>query len=114
MAFEHEKSQALRILEGIEQGSMSAAESFQLLEEADPALVYFILTWLRKRYSANHPAAEGVIGRIVELCGRYPAVTRQAKEGASDSVVTWFEDAYAYRNLDSHEFVDLIVEKLEG
>jgi hypothetical protein len=114
MAFEHEKNQALRILEGIEQGSMSAAESFGLLEEADPTLVYFILTWLRKQYSANHPAAEGVIGRVVEICGRYPAVTRQAKAGEADSVVTWFEDAYAYRDLDSRTFVALVVEKLEG
>jgi hypothetical protein len=113
MAFEHEKRQALRILEGIEHGSASASESFQLIEDADPTLVYFIFTWLREHY-ANHPAAEGVIGRIVEICSRYPAVTSQVKEGESDSVVTWFEDTHSYRELDSHEFVDIVVDKLEG
>ena len=50
MAFEHEQKVALRILEGIEQGSRSASDSFSLLEDADPTLVYFIFTWLRERY----------------------------------------------------------------
>jgi hypothetical protein len=113
MAFEHEKRQALRILEGIENGSASAAESFQLIEEADPTLVYFIFTWLRSNY-ADHPAAEGVIGRVVEICSRYPAVTAQVKAGEADSVVTWFKESHRYRDLDSTEFIDLIIEKLEG
>lgn len=114
MAFEQEQEQALRILEGIEKGSMSATESFNLIEDADPTLVYFIFTWLRAHYHSSHPAAEGVVGRIVEICDKYPAVTRKAKEGASDPVVTWFEDDYTYRDLDSREFVELIIEKLEG
>ena len=114
MPFEHEQQQALRILEGIEQGSMSAAESFNLIEDADPTLVYFIFTWLRARYPAHHPAAEAVVGRLVEICNKYPSVARMVKTGESDSVVTWFEDAYAYRDLDARAFVALIVEKLEG
>jgi len=113
MAFEHEKRQALRILEAIEGGSSSASASSQLLEDADPTLVYFIFTWLREHYT-NHPAAEGVIGRIVEICSTYPAVTRQVKEGESDAVVTWFEETHSYRELDSKEFIDIVVEKLEG
>jgi hypothetical protein len=114
MAFEHEQKMALRILEGIEQGSRSASDSFTLLDEADPTLVYFIFTWLRERYPASHPASEAVVGRLVEVCDKYPAITRKVKEGASDPVVTWFEDAYAYRDLDARAFVALIVEKLEG
>ncbi len=114
MAFEHEQKQALRILEGIEHGSMSAPESFNLLDDADPTLVYFIFTWLREHYHASHPAAEGVIGRLVAICDKYPAITRKAKGGGSDPVVTWFEDAYTYRDVGSREFVALIVEKLEG
>ena len=93
---------------------MSPADSFNLIEEADPTLVYFIFTWLRKWYPPSHPASEAVMGRLVELCNRYPAVTRKAKQGESDSIVEWFEDAYAYRDLRSREFVALIVEKLEG
>ncbi len=113
MAFEYEQSQALRLLESIEQGSMTSPEIFNLVDEADPTLVYFVFTWLRKRYR-NDPAAEGVMGRLVELCNDYPAVTRKAKEGEADSIVAWFEDAYSYRKLDSQEFIALIVEKLES
>lgn len=114
MAFEHEQRQARRILDGIEQGSMTAAQSSQAIEGADPTLVYFIFSWLRSHYGPNNPAAEGVIGRLVEVCKQYPAVARMAKEGEADSLVAWFEDAYAYRDLDATAFIELVVEKLEG
>ena len=42
MAFEQEQRAALRILEGIEEGTMSTNESYGLVEDADPALVYLI------------------------------------------------------------------------
>lgn len=114
MAFEHEQRQALRILEGIEQGSMNAAESYNVTEDADPALIHFIFNWLRAHYPASHPAGDAVMGRLAALCAAYPAIARKAKAGATDSVVAWFEDAYAYRELDAKAFVALIVEKLEG
>ncbi|WP_146158155.1 hypothetical protein [Enhygromyxa salina] len=113
MAFEYERAAALRILQGIEQGLLSTADSYTLVEEADPTLVYLIITWLRTRYRSD-PAAEGVIGRLVELCEAYPAVTEMVKQGKEDSVVEWFEDGYSYRALEAEEFVDLIVDKLES
>ena len=114
MAFEHEQRQALRALEGIEQGSMTTAQSFQALDEADPTLVYFIFSWLRAHYPPHHPAAEGVLGRLAAVCSEHPVLPRKAKEGQADPVVGWFEDAYAYRDVDSREFIALVVEKLEG
>ncbi|KIG16758.1 hypothetical protein DB30_04102 [Enhygromyxa salina] len=113
MAFEYERAAALRILQGIEQGILSTADSYTLVEAADPTLVYLIITWLRTRYRSD-PAAEGVIGRLVELCEAYPAVTEMVKQGKEDSVVEWFEDGYSYRALEAEEFVDLIVDKLES
>jgi hypothetical protein len=113
MAFDLEQRQARRILDGLELGSMEAADSFALIEDADPALVHVIISWLRERY-ATHSAAEGVIGRIVELCRRHPATVRILKKGAADSLVQWFEDTYEYRDLDADELVELIVEKLES
>jgi hypothetical protein len=112
MAFEQEQRSALRILEGIEEGTMSATDSLALVEEADPALVYLIFTWLRKRY-ADHPNADAVIGRVVAISGR-GTVAKLMKEGQADPVVAWFEDSYSYKNLDKAEFIELIVEKLEG
>ena len=113
MAFERQQRAALRIVEGIEEGTMSASDSFSLIEEADPALVYLIFTWLRSRY-ANHPAADAVIGRVLAISNQYPSVAKMMKEGQADPVVEWFEESYTYRNLGSKEFVALIVEKLEG
>jgi hypothetical protein len=113
VAFEHERAAALRILQGIEQGLLSTADCYNLVEEADPTLVYLIITWLRTRYRSD-PAAEGVIGRLVELCNTYPQVTEMVREGKEDSVVEWFEDGHSYRALEAEEFIDLIVDKLES
>ncbi len=114
MAFQQEKQAALRILSAIEDGNLKVAETFYLLEEADPTLVYFIFAWIRAWYPSSHPAADGVLGRLSDLCTQYPKAARMAKEGESDSLVTWFEDQFGYRDLRNHEFIDLVVEKLEG
>jgi hypothetical protein len=112
MALEQEQRAALRILEGIEEGTMSATDSFALVEAADPALVYLLFTWLRKRY-ADHPNSDAVIGRVVAISSR-GSVPQMMKEGQADVVVQWFEESYSYRTLDKKEFIELIVEKLEG
>lgn len=113
MAFAQEQREALHLLEGIENGSLSASQASHFIEDADPALVYFIFTWLRSRY-ANHPAAEGVIGRLVELTNTYSTVKAKMREGKSDSIVSWFEEEYNYRDFTAASFIELIVEKLEG
>jgi hypothetical protein len=112
MAFEQQQRAALRILEGLEEGTMNATDSAALVEDADPALVYLIFTWLRKRY-ADHPNSDAVIGRLVAISNR-PAVAKQMKEGQQDPVVEWFEDSYSYRDLGSKEFIELVVDKLES
>jgi hypothetical protein len=112
MAFEQEQRAALRILEGLEDGTMTASDSFDLVEEADPALIYLIFTWLRKRY-ADHPNSDAVIGRVVAISDR-GSVPKLMKEGQADPVVQWFEESYSYRDLDKAAFIELIIEKLEG
>ena len=112
MAYEQQQRAALRILEGIEEGMMSAADSFALVEAADPALIYLIFTWLRKRY-ADHANADAVIGRLLAISdrGKVPALM---KEGQADPVSRWFEETHSYKDLGSKEFIELIVDKLEG
>jgi hypothetical protein len=112
MALEQEQRAALRILEGIEEGAMSATDLFTLVEDADPALLYLIFTWMRKRYS-DHVNSDAVIGRLVALSGR-GSIAKKMKEGQADPVVQWFEESYSYRELAAPEFIELIVEKLEG
>jgi hypothetical protein len=114
MAFNMEKAAARRLLGALEDGTLGATDTFDLVGEADPTLVYFVFTWLRASYPPSHPASDAVLGRLGELCSRYPAAARIAQTGKADAVVDWFEDAYGYRDFRAAEFVDLVVEKLEG
>ncbi|MFT7521521.1 MAG: hypothetical protein ACI9MC_003672 [Kiritimatiellia bacterium] len=113
MSFMLEKREAMRMLEAIENASLPNEDIRPLLEDADPALVYFIFAWLRGRYGGGHPAGEGVLGRVVELCG-YSGVARQARVGERDAIVAWFAENYEYREFTRDEFIDLVVDKLEG
>jgi hypothetical protein len=55
-----------------------------------------------------------VIGRLLAISDRYPEVGKKMKEGQEDPVVEWFEDGYTYRDLAAKDFIELIIEKLEG
>ncbi len=114
MAFKMEKAAAQRLLGALEDGKLGATDTFHLVEQADPTLVYFVFAWLRAWYPSSHSASDGVLGRIGELCSRYPKAARMAKDGKGDALVEWFEDSYGYRDFRAAEFIDLVVEKLEG
>ena len=114
MAFETQKREALSLLEGIENGSLGTVNAGFQLDDADPALVYLIFTWLRQRYGADHPAAEGVIGRLVELTSRSSSLKAKMSTGKTDPIVAWFQETYSYRDLRGSEFIDMIVDKLES
>lgn len=114
MEFQQEQQAALHLLHSIENGTSSIAEIGHLIDEADPALVYLVVTWLRARYGKDHPAAEGVIGRLVELTNRSGTLNAKMQEGKEDAVVSWFEEEYSYRDLSDADFVALIVDKLES
>jgi len=114
MSHEQEKREALRLLEGLEQGSMSSADIGHLVDEADPALVYLVFTWLRNRYGNDHPAAEGVIGRVVEVTNGHNSTKAKMREGKQDCISSWFEEEHSYKEFGAKEFISLVVEKLEG
>jgi hypothetical protein len=114
MSFDYEKRCAARLLSAIENGNLPPDQTLPLLNDADPALVYFIFAWLRVRYHAGHSASDGVLGRIVHLCQESPKVARMAQTGEKDPIVVWFEETHEYRDFDRTEFISMIVEKLEG
>lgn len=91
---------------------MTTADSVALVDKTDPALVYLLFTWLRKRY-VDHVNADAVLGRLLEVSKR-GSVASKMKEGQGDPVVEWFEDGYSYRELAAPEFVALVVDKLES
>ena len=113
MAFEMEQREARRLLDGVEQGSLSLVEMGRLIEAAEPTWIYLMFTWLRTRY-AKHPAAEGVLGRMLQLSKKYRFVAAKMREGQADPLSKWFEETYEYREFDADSFVALIVEKLES
>lgn len=114
MSFLFEKKAAARLLDALENGTLSVEDTKPLAEEADPALIALIFGFLRARYHSGHSASDGVLGRIIGLCQASPVVARAARTGADDPIVTWFEENYDYRDLDREPFVDEVVEKLEG
>ena len=103
MAFANEQREALHLLQSIENGSASSNELTHLADKADSALLYLVFTWLRRQYAGDHPAAEGVIGRLVEL-SKQPSLDKSIKEGKVDPVVTWFEEDYSYREFNARAF----------
>lgn len=114
MAFVQEQREALHLLQGIENGTLRTVDAAHAIDGADPTLVYLIVTWLRAHYGAGHPAAEGVLGRLVELTREHPGVQRAISAGKDDPVVTWFEEQYGYRELSGPDFIALVVDKLES
>lgn len=114
MSFDHEKRVAAHLLQTLEDGTMPPEDIAPRLEEADPALVYLIFAWLRAHYGAGHPASDGVLGRVVAVCQQSRKVASMAREGEADTIVAWFEETHEYGDLDRRDFIDLIVEKLEG
>lgn len=114
MAFAQEKRTARRLLAALEDGTLNATDTAHIVNDAEPVLVFFIFSWLRAWYPASHPASDAVLGRLGELCTSFPKAARMAKEGEADSMVQWFDEDYAYRDLRADEFITLIVEKLES
>ncbi|MCA9707618.1 MAG: hypothetical protein KDK70_17345 [Myxococcales bacterium] len=102
------------MLQGIELGLMTPDQSYRLLDDADPTLVHLIVKWLKKHYHRDHEQAEEVHRRLAEVLNTHRSLTRKAKEGESDPIVDWFEGTYKYRDLSAEEFIDVVVEKLEG
>ncbi len=114
--FESEIREATRLLGGIEAGSLSAADAFNIMDKQDPVLNYFIMRFLREKYPASNPASEGVLSRIVEITSTYTDLVTKMKKSETDSLRHWFDDTYEMRDFYSKQdqFVQLVVEKVEG
>ena len=115
-SFSGEKTEALRLLEGFEEGNLPIADLPAIAMELDPLLVYFVLRFVREKYPAGRPTSEGIVARLIEVTANYPDIVKIAKKGEEDSLVEWFDDAYELRDYfnNPQEFIDLIHEKMES
>ena len=112
--FAAEKLEALTLLQDTVEGAVMPEELFPRYDAADPVLVYFLFKWIKKHYHRDHEDSDFVRGNLKDLTNTYRSLTRKAKGGEEDPLVEWFEGNYRYSELPAAEFIDLIVEKLEG
>lgn len=111
-----DKDQAVRLLQGLENGGMTASEAAIVAEDLDPVLVYVVVRFLRKVYPASNPAASAVLERVVQLTTAYPEIVHQLKEGEQDPVSQWFRSTHSFGDFSGRgdELIELIVDKLES
>jgi len=111
-----DRNQALRLLRGLDEGGMDAAEARILAEDLDPVLVYVVVRYLRENYPASDPAASPVLQRVVRLTSAYPAIVAKSSQGEQDPISEWFASEYSFRDFRGRgpELIDLIVDKLES
>ena len=111
-----DKSEAVRLLQGLEAGGLATADACIIAETLDPVLIHVIVKYLRESYPASNPAATPVLDRVVTLTSAYPAIVEKAKEGEQDSVSAWFEDEYTFEQFrgKGRELVEMIADKLDS
>ena len=111
-----DKSQALRFLNGLEAGTLSSSDAYNIVKDKDPVLVYFLLRYLKDKYSASQPEAPAIMARVLELTSTYDDIKKMLRTGEKDAMREWFDDSHSIRefNRNAEGFVDLIIDKLEG
>ncbi len=111
-----DRGKALRLLQGLEAGGVSAAEAQTLAQDLDPVLVYFIVRFLREVFPASNPATSAVLERVTKLTSAYPGLVDKSKEGERDPVAQWFAGQHSLRGFRGRgrELIEMIVEKLES
>lgn len=110
------KTEAIRLLEGLEDGNLDFVEAYRITEKMDPVVIYFVMRFLREKYPPNNPASQGVVERMIKFTTDYDQVVKLAKKGEKDPLKEWFDDAYSMREFfpRPEELISELVEKLEG
>ena len=116
MSHGDEKANAIRLLTGLEDGTLTPADAAQIAESLDPVLVYVIVEFLRAVYLASDPAASSVLERVVRMTSISPEVVQLRREGEHDPVSRWFESEFEYRDFrgGGADLIARIVDKLES
>ena len=75
-----EKREALRLLDGLENGGMAADDASGIAQDLDPVLVHVIVKFLRETYPASDPAARNAPVSMVSASpfSGSPSAVRQA------------------------------------
>ena len=111
-----EKREGLRLLNGLENGTLTAADAFNIADKRDPVILYFVLRYLREKYPATAPSSTGVKQRLVELTGTYDSLVSKSKQGEKDCIREWFDDSFELKKFFDKpgDLIELLVDKIEG
>lgn len=103
-------------LDAIENGSATPATIYKTAAELDPVSVYFIFRYIREIYTPSHPAATGVMERMVELTRTYDDLVKIAKKAEKDPIKEWFDETYRIKEFQGrpHDLLEMIVDKIES
>jgi hypothetical protein len=104
------KSEAESFLNGVIEAKLEPQKAYAIIEEMEDVLVYLLMQYLREKHAHDH----GVLERLLHLTQHFPDLIMKCKRGEKDSLVEWFKDTYNPRSLGVEEFVEIVVEKLEG
>ena len=109
-------SEAMRLLEGLENGTMDTAAAYLLIEKQDPIVVYFIIRYLREKYKKMGDQSSGVLNRLVELSSTYTEIVKISRDGEKDIMREWFDETYKISDFynDPEGYITIIIEKLES
>ena len=116
MSIADEKNETIRLITGIESGTLRGHDAFQIAEKIDPVLLHYTFRYLRETYPPGHPDSQGVTERLVEISSAHPNLVASAKRGEEDPIREWFDDTYSmsdYRNKPD-EMVEILYAKIDG
>jgi len=111
-----EKREALRLLDGLENGGLAADDASNIARDLDPVLVHVIVKFLRETYPASDPAATSVLERVVKLHSAWSGLVARCKHGEEDPISQWFESEYSFRDFRGRgaEMIELIADKIDS
>ena len=116
MSIDHMIRESHRLLQGLESGSMSGADAFQIADQTDPFILHMVFKYLREKYPAQNPNSQGIMTRLLELSSTYPEIVAKVKSGEKDLLNEWFNETYATSEFfaDAEGLMDILVNKVEG
>ncbi len=106
------KRKVYRFMDIIEEGRIPLLEGFQIAEELDPLLLYFMLRYLKETYGRE---TQGAGDRLLQFLSNYPSIAKYAVAPKNEPMVEWFNDSHTVRSFKSrNEYLEMIIDKLEG
>ncbi len=108
------KDSATHFIEKLDAGQLAVTDAYNSVKAMDPLLAYFVLRFLKEKYGRD--AGSGGAKTLMELLSTYPDVAKLTRVSEDEPMKEWFDDSYSMRQYfgKPSEFIELIVDKLEG